>query len=76
VRTEGLGAADAHVTGDPARLRQVIDNLLANVREHTDATTTATVGLEPRPHDVVLTVADDGPGMAEADAARAFDRFW
>jgi two-component system OmpR family sensor kinase len=76
VRADGLGTADAHVTGDKQRLRQVVDNLLANVREHTDATTTVAVTLESGPDDAVLTVADDGPGMAEADTAVAFDRFW
>jgi two-component system OmpR family sensor kinase len=67
---------DAVVTGEPARLRQVVDNLLANVREHTDASTVVTVTLASRRRDVVLVVTDDGPGMTEAEAARAFDRFW
>ena len=66
----------ALVSGDRGRLRQVIDNLLANVREHTDPATQVTITLEVHRRDVVLVVADDGPGMTEADAARAFDRFW
>jgi two-component system OmpR family sensor kinase len=70
------GVTRAMVTGDRARLRQVVDNLLANVREHTDPATRVTVRLEAHRRDVVLVVADDGPGMTEADAARAFDRFW
>jgi two-component system, OmpR family, sensor kinase len=63
------------VTGDRARLRQVIDNLLANVREHTpaDAGVLVTVGAGD---EVVVTVTDDGPGMDDAEAAQAFDRFW
>jgi two-component system, OmpR family, sensor kinase len=66
----------AMVTGDPARLRQVVDNLLSNVREHTGPTTRVTIRLEAHRRDVVLVVADDGPGMTEREAARAFDRFW
>ncbi|MGH9289312.1 MAG: sensor histidine kinase [Acidimicrobiales bacterium] len=66
----------AMVTGDRARLRQVVDNLLANVREHTGPATQVTMRVEAYRRDVVLVVADDGPGMTEADAARAFDRFW
>ncbi len=73
---EVTGVTHAMVTGDRARLRQVVDNLLANVREHTDPATRATVRLEAHRRDVVLVVADDGPGMSEADASRAFDRFW
>ncbi|MGH9193281.1 MAG: sensor histidine kinase, partial [Acidimicrobiales bacterium] len=68
--------ASAMVTGDRARLRQVVDNLLANIREHTGPAARVTVTVEASRRDVVLVVADDGPGMTGADAARAFDRFW
>jgi two-component system OmpR family sensor kinase len=70
------GVTCALVTGDRSRLRQVVDNLLANVREHTDPATRVTIRLEAHRRDIVLVVADDGPGMTQADAARAFDRFW
>jgi two-component system, OmpR family, sensor kinase len=70
------GVTRALVTGDRSRLRQVVDNLLANVREHTDPATRVTIRLEAHRRDVVLVVADDGPGMTQADAARALDRFW
>ena len=73
---EVTGVTRAMVTGDRARLRQVVDNLLANVREHTGPATRVTIRVEAHRRDVVLVVADDGPGMTEADAARAFDRFW
>ena len=72
---EVAGVARAMVTGDRSRLRQVVDNLLANVREHTDPATRVTIRLEAHRRDVVLVVDDDGPGMTEADATRAFDRF-
>jgi two-component system OmpR family sensor kinase len=64
------------VFGDRARLRQVVDNLLANVREHTPTYTRVAVTVVGRNDSVVLVVRDDGPGMLEEDAARAFDRFW
>jgi two-component system, OmpR family, sensor kinase len=73
---EVTGVTRALVTGDRSRLRQVVDNLLANVREHTDPATRVTIRLEAHRRDVVLVVEDDGPGMSDADAARAFDRFW
>ncbi|GII79793.1 two-component sensor histidine kinase [Sphaerisporangium rufum] len=57
---------------DETRIRQVLVNLLANVRAHTPAGTSATIRLMP---PAVLEVADDGPGMASENAARAFDRF-
>jgi len=61
---------------DEARIRQVLANLLGNVREHTPVTTPTAVRLAQVRGGVVLEVADAGPGMATADAARAFDRFY
>lgn len=60
---------------DEARIRQVLANLLANVREHTPPETPAAVRLAQVRGGVVLEVADAGPGMSAEDAARAFDRF-
>ncbi|MCU1374812.1 MAG: phoR [Actinomycetia bacterium] len=65
----------ALVLGDPGRLRQAIDNLVANVREHTAATTAVEVGVATEGSTVVLRVADDGPGMDADLAVRAFERF-
>ena len=60
---------------DERRIRQVLANLLANVRAHTPTSASATVRLEAVPGGVLLEVTDNGPGMSEQDAARAFDRF-
>ena len=60
---------------DEARIRQVLANLLGNVREHTPPGTPVAVRLAPVRGGAVLEVADAGPGMSEQDAARAFDRF-
>jgi two-component system OmpR family sensor kinase len=64
------------VTGDDARLHQVLANLLANARAHTPAGTTVTVTLSrPVPGLVALSVADNGPGMPESLLPNVFDRF-
>jgi two-component system OmpR family sensor kinase len=60
---------------DERRIRQVLANLLANVRAHTPASAAASVRLASVPDGVLVEVSDDGPGMSERDAARAFDRF-
>src|SRR5262249_1002272 len=65
----------ATVIGDELRLRQVIDNLLANVRTHTPVGTSCTLELANGDGNVTITLSDDGLGMNPADAARAFDRF-
>jgi two-component system OmpR family sensor kinase len=60
---------------DEARIRQVLANLLGNVREHTPPGAAAAVRLAQVNGGAVLEVADTGPGMSAQDAARAFDRF-
>lgn len=74
---EGSGARPACVLGDEAALRQVVGNLLGNVRVHTppDAAVEIRVGREGD-GQVLLRVADQGPGLAVRDAERAFDRFY
>ncbi|HUC56207.1 MAG TPA: HAMP domain-containing sensor histidine kinase [Streptosporangiaceae bacterium] len=60
---------------DERRIRQVLSNLLGNVRAHTDPSTPVAVRLGRVQGGVLIEVADAGPGMGEEDAARAFDRF-
>jgi len=64
------------VTGDDARIRQVVANLLGNVRVHTPPETA--VELRARSADgwAVIEVSDHGPGMAPEVATRAFERFY
>lgn len=62
---------------DEARFRQILTNLLANVREHTPGGTPVTVRLSaPTKDAAILEVADAGPGLSAEDADRAFDRFY
>lgn len=64
------------VLGDDRSLRQVLSNLLGNVRVHTDPHTPVAVAVDASDADVVVTVRDAGPGMSADAAARAFDRFY
>jgi signal transduction histidine kinase len=63
------------VTADEPRIRQVLANLLGNVRVHTPPSAPVTVRVYAEGGGAVLEVADRGPGMSAHDAARAFDRF-
>ena len=64
------------VEGDATSLRQVMDNLLGNVRAHTPPGTAVEVSVEPEGEGAVITVADDGPGMDPDEADHIFERFY
>jgi two-component system OmpR family sensor kinase len=66
----------AVVLGDRDRLRQVVDNLLANVRAHTPADAPMRIELHSVGDVAELEVADTGPGLDAEEAAHAFERFY
>ncbi|MEB3064516.1 sensor histidine kinase [[Mycobacterium] zoologicum] len=63
------------VPGDAARLHQVLTNLLTNARVHTGPGTEVTVRLGVEAGAAVLSVTDDGPGIAEEFQPEIFQRF-
>ncbi|MBO4253887.1 sensor histidine kinase [Streptomyces griseorubiginosus] len=71
-------AADGSVlvSADESGLRQVLGNLVGNVRTHTPTEVPVRLGVEREDGVVRLSVADEGPGLCEKDAARVFDRFF
>jgi signal transduction histidine kinase len=64
------------VVADEPRIRQVLANLLGNVREHTSPDTPVAVRLSQVGLGALLEVTDAGQGMDAEAAARAFDRFY
>jgi two-component system OmpR family sensor kinase len=66
----------AVVIGDRDRLRQIVDNLFANVRAHTPPGTSVRVGLHREDGRAVISVADSGPGLTDEQAAHVFERFY
>ncbi|MCO4695310.1 HAMP domain-containing histidine kinase [Streptomyces sp. RO-S4] len=60
---------------DPQRVRQVLDNLLANAAVHTPAGTPVSVEVSVRGDAALVRVADAGPGIPAEDRERVFDRF-
>ncbi|MFI6930112.1 sensor histidine kinase [Streptomyces sp. NPDC050287] len=64
------------VRADESGLRQVLGNLVANVRTHTPEDVPVRLGVERSYGVVRLRVADKGPGLDPEDAARVFDRFF
>ncbi len=63
------------VLGDAPRLRQVVDNLLANARTHTPAGSPVEITVRSEQGAGVVRVHDHGEGVDPADAARIFEPF-
>jgi two-component system, OmpR family, sensor kinase len=63
------------VPADQFRLHQVVANLLANARTHTPAGTRVEASLTTIGDRAVITVSDDGPGIAPEIVDRVFERF-
>ena len=64
-----------HASIDPGAQRQIVLNLLDNAVKYGPAGQRITVSLARRGVHALLTVADEGPGIPEADRERIFDPF-
>ena len=64
------------VVGDRSRLRQLVDNLLANVRAHTPPAAPVRISLTHAGTDAVLRVSDSGPGIDPVSLPHVFERFY
>jgi two-component system, OmpR family, sensor histidine kinase BaeS len=66
----------ARVNGDPARLRQVVANLLSNALKFTPSGGLVRLSVRRESGHAVLEVADSGPGIPEDEISHVFDRFF
>lgn len=64
------------VTADPIRLRQAVANLVSNAIRHTPADGSVLVSAWPDGDEVVIEVADTGPGIDPRHLPFLFERFW
>jgi len=60
----------------PGALEQVIDNYVDNALGIVPANSTITVKISVESELTKISVIDEGPGIPEADIAKAFNRFW
>ena len=67
--------APAHVDGDPARITQVVENLLSNASKYTPEGGDITLALETGPGAATLSVRDTGIGLAREHLDRVFELF-
>jgi signal transduction histidine kinase len=64
------------VSGDPARLARVVQNLLSNALRYSPVDAPVTVHAEAAGREVVLAVSDGGPGVPPEHLPRLFERFY
>ena len=69
-------AAPVLVAGDAASLHILVNNLLDNAMRATPDGRRIDVTVASHARQAVLTIDDSGPGIADADLARVFDRFY
>lgn len=68
--------APASVLGDSDRLSQVLTNLLNNALQYGRQNGEVRISTRVEGSEVVLTVVDDGPGIAAEDLPHVFERFY
>jgi len=61
---------------DPARIREVLTNLLSNALRHSVGGSSVTVSVSQTSAGVTIAVRDAGGGMAPEEVTRIFDRFY
>ncbi|MBU4465380.1 MAG: PAS domain-containing sensor histidine kinase [Actinobacteria bacterium] len=76
VTIDGSGLEPAHAYADPQRLRQVIDNLIANGIKYNRDGGTVAVGTTTDGRSTWILVRDTGVGISEVDRARLFQRYY
>jgi len=69
-------AEQAEVSGDRDRIKQALLNLVANALQHTPAGGKVLIALDCDARAAYLRVTDTGAGIAPADLAHVFERFY
>jgi signal transduction histidine kinase len=69
-------AGDAHVRADPEELAAIVDNLIENALKYSPPGSSVEVDASVDGDRAVIRVADEGPGIPEAERAAVFERFY
>ncbi|MBV9067065.1 MAG: hypothetical protein JO231_00010 [Acidobacteria bacterium] len=70
-----ISGAPLVVTGDAARLRQVVENVVGNAIKYSPGGEPVEVAMRPRQGGIELTVRDRGIGIPESERPKLFGRF-
>ncbi|OJW78621.1 MAG: hypothetical protein BGO69_01145 [Bacteroidetes bacterium 46-16] len=67
---------DCNMTGDRIMLQMAVNNLLENAVKYTPTDKTICIKLHRKQHALVLQVIDEGPGIAEEEKRKVFNKFY
>ncbi|MEO8909435.1 MAG: GAF domain-containing sensor histidine kinase [Gemmatimonadaceae bacterium] len=76
VNLETVGDGGASVRADPARVSQIVGNLIGNAIKFTPEKGTIKLSATSGDKQVVFQVVDDGPGITPDNMSHLFDNFW
>ena len=71
-----VDAQAANTMGDIGLIQRVLENLVRNAIQFVPAGGEVTISITEQPGSVAVAVSDNGPGIAEEDVPRIFDRFY
>ncbi len=64
------------IRGDGPALRRAVDNLISNAVRLAPEGSAIKLSVRATPTEAIMTVTDEGPGIAPQDRPLVFDRFW
>jgi signal transduction histidine kinase len=73
---QGRALVDVQVNGDRTALKQALANLIGNAVRLAPSGTTVSVEAGVKDNWAYVSVADEGPGIADEDQEQVFERFW
>jgi two-component system phosphate regulon sensor histidine kinase PhoR len=71
-----IGAGADRLMADPAKLQDVLRNLIANATSYAPEASCIRVAVDRQPGRVGISVTDEGPGIPEEELSRIFERFY
>jgi len=71
-----VDAQAANTMGDIGLIQRVLENLVRNAIQFVPAGGDVTISITEQSESVAVAVSDNGPGIAEKDVPRIFDRFY